>query len=116
MSSAASGPSSGWVTALPGAPSTRLSDADFVLASRHLLGLGTATTIATQLCPCGAIDVEHSDHAMTCKQTAGMATLRNDICASARRRAIGCAGRATSSEPSYSKLLAAGQRGGAAGF
>ena len=86
MLSAASGPSSGWVTALPGAPSTRLSEADFVLAGRHLLGLGTATTIATQPCPCGARDAEHSDHAMACKQTAGMATLRHNIWASAWRR------------------------------
>ena len=45
---AASGPSPGWVTALPSAPSTRLRGADFVLAGRHLLGLGTATTVATQ--------------------------------------------------------------------
>ena len=79
MLSAASGPSSGWATALPGAPSTRLSDAEFVLTGRHLLGPGTATTIATQPCPCGAIDAEHSDHAMACKQTARMATLRHDI-------------------------------------
>ena len=116
MLSAASGPSAGWVTALPGAPSTRLSDADFVLAGRHLFGLGTATTIATQPCPCGARDAEHSDHAMACKQTAGMATLRHDIWASAWRRAIRRAGCATSAEPSYSRLLAPGQRGGAAGL
>ena len=114
MLSAASGPSSGWVTALPGVPSTRLSDADFVLAGRHLFGLGTATVIATQPCPCGAIDAEHSDHAMACKQTARMATLRHDVWASAWRRAIHRAGCATSAQPSYSNLLARGQREGAA--
>ena len=116
MFSAASGPSSGCVTALASAPSTHISDADFVLAGRHLLGLGTASTIATQPCPCGVIDAEHSGHAMACKQTAGMATSRHDIWTSAWRRAIRRAGCATSAEPSYSNLLAPGQCGGAAGL
>ena len=40
MMSAMSGPSSGWVTALPGAPSTRLHDGDFVLAGRHFVLAG----------------------------------------------------------------------------
>ena len=77
--SAASGSSSGLVTALPGAPSTRLSDADFVLARRQLLGPGTAATIANQPCPYGATDAGHSDHAMACKQTAEMALLCHHI-------------------------------------
>ena len=79
MLSVASGPSSGWITALPGAPSTRLSDGDFVLAGRHLFGLGVATTVVTQPCQCGVTDAEHYDHAMVCKLTAGMSTLRHDI-------------------------------------
>jgi hypothetical protein len=116
MLSVASGPSSGWITALPGAPSTRLSDGDFVLAGRHLFGLGVATTVAAQPCQCGVTDAEHCDHAMVCKLTAGMATLRHDIWASAWRRAIRRAGCATSAEPSYSNLVAPSQRGGAAGL
>ena len=72
MLSAASSPSAGWVTALLGALSTRLSNCDFVLASRFLLGLGMATTIATQPCPCSATDAEHLDHAMACKVIAGI--------------------------------------------
>ena len=112
MLSAVSGPSSGWVTALPGAPSTRLGDGDLVLAGRQLLGLGVAITLATQPCQCCVTDAEHLDHAMVCKQTAGMATVRHDIRASAWRRA-GCA---TSAEPSYSNLLAPGQHRGAPGL
>ena len=117
MLSAASGPSSGWVPALPGAQSILLSDGDFVLAGRHLLGLGVDTTIATQPCHCSATDAEHLDHTMACKLTAGMATLRYDIWASDWRRAIRHAGcGTTSAEPSFSNLLAPGQRGGAAGL
>ena len=107
MLSATSSPSSGWVTALPGALSTRLRDADFVLAGRHLLGLGMVTT-TTQPCPCITTDAGHSmeDHVMAYKQTAGMAILRHNIRASARRRAIGGARCATSAEPRETNLLA----------
>ena len=45
-----------------------------------------------------------------------MATLSHDIWASAWRRAIHRAGCANIAEPSYSNLLAPGQRGGAAGL
>ena len=79
MLRAESGPSSGWVTALPGAPSTLLSDGDFVLAGRHLLGIGMATTIATQPRQWGVTEAEHLGHAMVCKLTAAMAKLRHDI-------------------------------------
>ena len=116
MMSASSGLSSGWVTALPSDPSTRLSNDDFVLASRYLLSLGVATTIATQPCHCGATDAEDLDQAMVCKLTARMATLRHDIWASAWRRAIRRAGYRTSAEPSCSDLLAPGQCGGSAGL
>ena len=63
-----------------------------------------ATTIATHPCQCSVTDDEHLDHAMVCKPTAGMATLRHDIRTSAWRRA-GCA---TCAEPSYSNVLAPG--------
>ena len=58
MLSAASGPLSGWVAALPAAPSNRLSDGDVVLATRHLLGLCVATTLSKQLYQCGDTDIE----------------------------------------------------------
>ena len=122
------------MTALLGALSTRFSNADFVLAGRHLLGLGMATTIATQPCPRGATDDEHSDHAMACKQTAVMATLRHDfglppgvvpsVVQGAlrmllqrsgkvkerlqRETKVKRQGKATSVDPSYNNLLARG--------
>ena len=77
-----------WVTALPGDLSTRLSVGDFVLDDRHLLGLGAATTIATQPCQCGVTDAEHLDRAMFCSPTARLATLRFDVWTSAWRHAI----------------------------
>ena len=70
---------------LPGAPSTCLSKGDFVLAGRHLLGLGVylfttaphpqglvATTIATQPCHCGVTNAKHLDDGMACNPAAGM--------------------------------------------
>lgn len=114
--SAAAGPASAWLTALPGASTTRLCDADFVSAGRHLLGLGVPVRVSAPPCLCGAGDAGRPDHAMVCKQTAGMATLRHDIWASAWRRAIRRAGCATSAEPAYSSLIARGQAGGAAGL
>ena len=109
-----------------GAPSTRLSNGGFVLASRHLLGLGVAATIATQPYHCGVTNAEHLDHAIACKltnkpkyrgiTTAGMATVCQDIWASAWHRAILRTGFASSAELSYSKFLAHGQCGGAVGL
>ena len=56
---------------------------DFILAGRHLLGLGVASAIATQPCQCSGIDAERLDHEMACKLIARMKTFRHDIWASA---------------------------------
>ena len=82
MLSAASGPSSGWVTALPGATSTRLGDGDAVFAGSHRLSLGVATSIVTQHILCGVTDDVNLNHAMVRKPTARMATLRHNVWAS----------------------------------
>ena len=116
MLSAASGPSSGWVTALSSAPCKCLGDGPFVLAGKHLFGLGLATTVSTQPCQCRVTGAEHSDHERVKKLTAGMATLRYGIWVSAWRRAFPCAGCATSTKQRYSNLLAQGQRGGVVGL
>ncbi len=113
--SASSGLSSAWITALPGA-TTSLSDADFVAAGRHLLGLGVPTAVAMPPCSCGGGQPASPDHAMVCRQLAGVSTLRHDQWASAWRRVIRRAGCATSAEPAYSGLQRQHGRGGAAGL
>ena len=65
---------------------------------------------------CGRILTPSPILCVSCGGRSRMATLRHDIWASARRRAIRRAGCDTSAEPSYSNLLAPGQRGGAAGL
>ena len=114
--SAACGPASAWLTALQGAPSTRLGDEDFVYAARHLLGLGAPMDIADSACFCGASDAAHPDHAMACKLCAGMITLRHDDLVSTWRRIIRRSGCATSAEPPYRNLQAHGRFNEAVGL
>jgi hypothetical protein len=116
LRSAASGPAGAWLTALPGASTTRLGDAAFVSAGQHLLGLGPQTAVAVAPCQCRAGGAAHADHAMVCTTTKGMATLRHDIWASAWRRAIRKAGCASSAEPAYNGLRSPLRRQQAAGM
>ena len=92
MLSVATGPSMAWVTAFPGAATTQLGNADFVIAGRHLLGLGLPTHVPLPPCLCGAGDASSMDHAMVCKLQAKMAALRHDHWASAWHHAIRRAG------------------------
>ena len=105
LRSAASGPAGAWLTALPGAPTTRLGDAAFTHAGQHLLGLGPQAAVAVAPCQCGAGSAAHADHAMVCSLTKGMAVLRHDMWVSTWRHIIRKSGCATSAEPAYSGLL-----------
>jgi hypothetical protein len=116
MRSAASGPAGAWLTALPGAPTTRLGDAAFVFAGQHLLGLGPQTAVAAPPCLCGAEGAANPDHAMVCALVKGMASLRHDLWASAWRRVIRKAGCASSAEPAYSGLRPRQGRGQTVGL
>jgi hypothetical protein len=113
LRSASTGPSSGWLTALPMTPALRLTNAEFVMAGRHLLGLGVPSPVDVPPCNCTAGDATTQDHALSCKHNAGQATVRHDIWASAWRHAIRRAGCATSAEPLYSSLAAPGAQGAA---
>ena len=104
--SAAAGPATAWITALPVTPGLRLSDAEFVMAGRHLLGLGAPTPVDIPPCDCTAGDLATPDHALSCNHNAGEATVRHDYWASAWRHAIRRAGCATSAEPPYNSLAA----------
>jgi hypothetical protein len=116
MRSVASGPSTAWLTALPCAATTTLSDPAFISAGRHMLGLGPPTGVEVPPCPCGAEGAGQPDHAMVCKLTCGKITLRHDIWASAWRRIIRKAGCATSAEPVYSGITSRQQRRASAGL
>ena len=93
------------------APHPRLSNGDFALAGRYHFDLDVPTTVAKQPCQCRVTDAEHHNNTMDCKLTAGVATLRHDVWASTSCSAIRWVGYVTSTEPSYSKLLARGQHG-----
>ena len=119
MRSAANGPASAWITALPGTPTTRMANAPFLLAGRHLLGMGPSAQLQPPPCHCSAGGSRAPDHAMSCKHNAGVITMRHNTWTSVWRRIIRRAGCATSMEPSYSHLAtapsgrdAAGQRRG----
>jgi hypothetical protein len=119
MRSAANGPASAWITALPGSHTTRLQDGHFLLAGRHLFGLGPSAQLETPPCYCTGGNPRAVDHAHSCPQNAGPITMRHDSGTSVWRRIIRRAGCATSMEPCYSHLAAdragrdaAGQRRG----
>ena len=111
--SAACGPASAWLTALPMTPTLRLSNAEFRAAGRHLLGLGVASPVDLPPCPCTAGDSTTPDHALSCNHNAGEAIVRHDLWASAWRHVIRRAGCATSAEPPYNSLAAPGAQGAA---
>ena len=116
--SAANGPASAWITAVPVAITTRLPDADFVMAGRHLLGLGVPTSIALPPCECGSPDSLLPEHPPACKCNAGHNTMRHNLVTSVWRRKMQQAGCATSLEPMYNGLVtgnAGNARGGDAG-
>ena len=119
MRSAASGPASAWITALPGSPATRLTDGHFLLAGRHLLGLGMSTQLQPPPCHCGAASSHAPDHAMACKYNAGAKMMRHNTLTPVWRRIAQYAGCTTSLEPPYNHLAttpadrdATGQRRG----
>jgi hypothetical protein len=113
--SAANGPAAAWITALPTVPSTRLSDPDFVMAGRHLLGLGVPTPVDTPPCGCEAPCSTNPDHPISCKANAGPAMLRHNSLTSVWRRYINKAGGATSLEPQYNNFTAGDTHSSAAG-
>ena len=109
--SASCGPASAWLTALPTAPTLRLSNGEFFAAGRHLLGLGVTTAVDVPPCHCTAGDSTTPDHALSCNRNAGEASMRHNYWVSAWRHAIHRAGCASSVEPQYSSLAAAGAQG-----
>ena len=113
MHSVASGPSAAWLTALQGAPSTRLGDEAVVCGGRHLLGMGVPVRMVGRPCTCGAEAPARWDHYMVCRHTAGTRTIRHDIKVQAWCHLIRKAGCATSMEPTYSHLLPGNRRGAA---
>jgi hypothetical protein len=115
MRSAANGPASAWITALPG-PNTSLTDADMVMAGRHLLGLGVPSRVPVPMCTCGESRAAAADHAMACRMNAGWATLRHNLIVSTVRRALSAVGHANSAEPPYHNAIpVSDERGAAAG-
>ena len=112
--SAATGPASAWITVVPAAFTTRLGDAEFVMAGRHLLGLGVPTSIALRPCECGAPDSLQPDHPLACKCNARIHTMRHNLKTSVWRRACADVGCATSLEPMYNSLVT-GDTGDASG-
>ena len=115
LRSAANGPASAWITALPG-PHTTLLDAEVIMAGRHRLGVGVPSRVPVPPCFCDAESAGEADHAMVCKKTAGWRTRRHDIMIPVICRAIHCTGNSTSLEPLYAGVLASQDaRGAAAG-
>ena len=110
MHSVATGPSTAWLTALQGAPTTRLSDEAVVSGGRLQMGLGVPMQVVGRLCSCGASGPARWDHPMVCRHTAGMRTIRHDIKVQTWCHLIHKAGSATSVEPTYSHLLSGEQR------
>lgn len=111
--SAGNGPASAWLTALPVTPVMQLSNADFVMAGRHRLGLGVASPVDMPPCPCSSGDSALPDHAMSCNKYAGEASMRHNSTTSVWRQAMRRAGISTSGEPLYSSLAPEGARGAA---
>ena len=111
--SAACGPASAWLNALPMTPMLRLNNAEFLAAGRHRLGLGMPTPVHLPPCHCTAGDSTTPDHALSCNHNAAEAIVRHTLWVSAWRHAIRRAGCATSAEPPYHSLTAPGAQGAA---
>jgi hypothetical protein len=95
-----------WLDALPVAPALQLSDADFVCAARHRLGIANMPANAPAVqCFCNeCVQPGNLDHAMTCNTLSGANTLRHEILKGIWRRSAGRAGVATSEEPELRPL------------
>jgi len=106
LRSCACGPASMWLDSLPVGPALQLSDADFVCAMRHRLGISQMPANAPAVqCFCKEyVQPGNVDHALTCNSLSGAITLRHDILTGIWRRIAGRAGVATSSEPELRPL------------
>jgi len=106
LRSCACRPASLWLDALPTSSALQLSDADFVSAMRHRLGLTHMPANAPGVrCSCGRyMEPGDSDHAMTCKSLSGAMTLRHDILKETWRRIAHRAGVASTVEPALRAL------------
>ena len=113
--SASCGPASAWLTALPTAPTLRLSDAEFLMAGRHLLGLGVPSSVDVPPCNCTAGDSTTLDHALSCNHNSGEAIVRHNDLVSTWRLALCRAGLSSSREPLYNGLAAPVAQGAAGG-
>ena len=115
MRSVASGPSSAWLEAVPAAAHLRLSNAAFLAAARHRLGLAMPLMAAAPACDCGHEDAASPDHAHVCNATKGLRTSRHDQQVNAWRRVLQRAGCSSCREPTY-RTVAARAAANAAGL
>ena len=117
LRSCACGPASMWLDSLPTAPSLQLSDADFICAMRHRLGISQMPANAPSVqCFCKEhVQPGNVDHALTCNSLSGAITLRHHILTGIWRRTAGRAGVATSSEPELRPLRGRHDHSGNAG-
>ena len=76
--SASGAGASAWLTCLPSSRETRLSDDDFPLVVRHLLGLPPSEAITSLTCTCGEALAGHPDHFQWCKKFGKAAHYRHD--------------------------------------
>jgi hypothetical protein len=106
MLSCACRPSSLWLDTLPISPFLELSNADFVAAMRHRLGMTHLPANAPGVqCTCGRfMQPDDADHAMTCKSLCGAMTMRHNLLTENWRRIISRAGVASSLEPAIHAL------------
>jgi hypothetical protein len=90
-----------WMDTLPTSPALRLSNADFICAMRHRLGLTQMPANAPSVqCFCKTqVRPGNIDHAMTCTALNGAMTLRHDIIKDTVRRIAQRATVASSAEP-----------------
>jgi hypothetical protein len=90
-----------WIDALPTSPALCLSNADFICAMRHRLGLTQMPANAPGVqCFCKThIQPGNIDHAMTCSTLSGAMTLRHDFIKDIVRRIFQRASVASSVEP-----------------
>jgi hypothetical protein len=97
---------SAWIDTLPTAPALRMSNADFVCAMRHRLGLTHMPANAPGVqCSCGQfMQPNDVDHAMTCKSQCGAMQLRHEIIKDTWRLIANRAGVASSVEPVLRRL------------
>jgi len=114
MRSAASGPASAFLTAVPCTPGLTLNDADFVIGGgRHRLGLGVPVGIPAPPCVCGAGCAGTPDHAMICRRCNGMMSVRHNFSVSTWRGILSDSGCPTSMEPGYAEFREHGEHGNA---